>query len=79
MKKQRVITVTVDIDMETHEAALYLDVVEDGKKKTRFSLSEAVSTVSALEWAVSGMLENMRGRILEFDQEFLKFNTEEEK
>ena len=79
MKKQRVVTVTMDIDMETHEGILSLNVTENGKEKTEFSLSEALTTVSALSWAGSRMLENMREQALELDREFPESNTKEEK
>lgn len=69
----------MDIEMETHEAILSLNVTENGKQKTDYSLSEALTTVSALEWAVSDMLRSIRERALELDQESLKSNTKEEK
>lgn len=79
MKKQRVITITMDIDMVTHEAILSMDVTEDGKEKTEFSLSEALTTVSALSWAGSRMLENLREQALGLDREFSESNTKEKK
>lgn len=79
MKKQRVITITMDIEMETHEALLSMNVIENGKQKTEFTLSEALTTVSALSWAESSMLKNLRERALELDQEVLNSNAKEEK
>lgn len=69
----------MDIETETHEGVLSMNVTENGKEKTEFTLSEALTTVSALSWAESNMLRNLRERALELDQEFLESKTKEGK
>ena len=48
MKKRRIITITMDIDMKTHKGLTKMEIKDDGKEKEAITVSEALSIATTL-------------------------------
>lgn len=46
--KKRIITITMDVDEETHSAELGCEITENGELKTTFENAEMASILSAI-------------------------------
>ena len=62
MKKQRIITITMDIDMETHDGQMKMDITEDGVTKDAFTFREALTIASILGRFEQKFLERLRNQ-----------------
>ena len=60
MKKQRIITITMDIDMETHRGEMKMVITEDGKEMEAFTVSEALSIATTLGHFEQDLLNTIR-------------------
>ena len=60
MKKTRIITITMDIDTDAHEGKMRCVITEDGKEKTEYTVSEALTIATTLGHVQQEILTDMR-------------------
>lgn len=62
MKKRRIITITMDIDMKTHKGEMVMEITENGERKDEFSVAEVLSIVSVLGHYEQEFLVELRNK-----------------
>lgn len=74
MIKHRVITITMDIDSETHQAKIRNSITENGVEKNNFTVSEALTVATILLKNAMPFVEMSLEEMVKIDMEIEKEN-----